>query len=163
MTERGLATEEYLERIEEMLDTAMKIPLSGGKCVVDAAEIQEILADIRSHLPGEIRQAQALVADRAKIIATAKREAEDIVAQGEARARQLVSQEEVVAQAQARAGEILSQAQAQARSMRKAAFEFSDAMLRRVDESLSAQLGEVRRVRTTLRTAPQNNEQPEDI
>ena len=55
------------------------MPLSGGKALVDAERVREIVDKIRSSLPQEIRQAKAIVSDRSQIIADAKREAETVV------------------------------------------------------------------------------------
>ena len=110
-----MTVEELLEQIDDMLDKAWSFPLSGGKCMVEAERLRNIVDDIRGNMPSEIRQAKAIVADRADIIATAKREAEGIVRNAEERARRLVAQEEVVKQAQQKADEMLGQVQMKSR------------------------------------------------
>ena len=68
-----------LDELDEMIDSAWNMPLSGGKALVDAERVREIVDKIRSSLPQEIRQAKAIVSDRSQIIADAKREAETVV------------------------------------------------------------------------------------
>ena len=99
--------DEILDVIDELLDRAWSLPLSGGRCVVDADKVRDLIDDIRLNIPGEIKQAKAIVSDRAEIIDGAKKEAEQIVRKAEDRARALIAQQEVTKAAQAKASEIL--------------------------------------------------------
>ena len=85
-----MTVEVLLDQIDDMIDKAWSFPLSGGRCVVDANHLRDIIDDIRGNIPSEVRQARAIVSDRADIIATAKREAEGIVRNAEERARSLI-------------------------------------------------------------------------
>lgn len=149
-----MTVDELLEQIDDMIDKAWSFPLSGGKCLVEADRLRDIIDDIRGNMPSEIRQARAIVADRADIIATAKREAEGIVRSAEERARNLVAHEEIVKQAQQKANELLGQSQQKAREMRKGANDFAEDVLRRTEETLGKRLTEVRQARQALRTPP---------
>lgn len=151
-----MTVEDLLDQIDEMLDSAWSLPLSGGKCVIDAEQLRSIVDDIRGHLPSEVRQAKAIVADRGDIVETAKREAESIIRNAEERARRLVAQEEIVKQAQQKANEILTQTQIKSREMRKGASDFSDDLLRRTEEVLTQRLAEVRQARQILRNPAKN-------
>ena len=64
-------------------DRATGLPFAGGKRVVDADRMQDIIDEVRLNLPTEVRQAKAIVNDRAEIVADAKREAEAIVKKAE--------------------------------------------------------------------------------
>ena len=157
-----MTVEEYLEQLDDMIDKALRLPLSGGKCLMAAEQLRDCVDGIRANLPIEVRQAKAIVTDRAEIISTARKEAEGIVRTAEERARRLVQEEEVVRQAQEKATEMLNQAQQKSREMRRSAFDFSEDMLKRTEETLAARLGEVRQVRQSLRTPPtpmQNTEE----
>ena len=103
-----MTVDELLEQIDDMIDKAWSMPLSGGKCLVEADRLRDLIDDIRGNMPSEVRQAKAIVSDRADIISTAKREAEGIIRAAEERARHMVAQEEITKQAQAKASEILS-------------------------------------------------------
>ena len=67
------------------------------------------------------------------------------------KAKAIVAQEEIVKLSQAKAAEIISTAQAKSREMRKAAQDFVDYLMRRADEGLTANLGEVRKTRAALK------------
>lgn len=89
----------------------------GGKRMVDVEKVRDIIDDIRLNMPAEIRQAKAIVQDRADIVESAKKEAEAIVKRAEDRARAMVAQEAIVKAAQQKATEILTSAQSQSREM----------------------------------------------
>ena len=145
--------EEILDMLDELLDKSWSLPLSGGRSVVDDEKIRELLDDIRLNLPSEIKQAKAIVADRADILATAKREADAVVRRAEDRARALIAQEEIIKQAQQKAAEILSQAQTKAKELRNASQDFSDDLLRPSEETLTKLLTEVRTTRQAMRSS----------
>ena len=66
--------DEILNMIDDMLEEAWSLPFSGGRCVVDAQKVKECIEDIRLNLPGEIKQAKMIVADRNDIIKSAERQ-----------------------------------------------------------------------------------------
>lgn len=143
--------EQILNRLDELLDKSLSLPLSGGRVVVDADSVRDMIDDIRINLPTEIKQARAIVSDREEILAAAEREGEAIIRKAEERAKALMSREEVVVQAQARGSELLSHAQGKAREVRQASYDFSEDMLRTLEESLARTIGEVRSTRQALR------------
>lgn len=148
--------EELLEQLDEALDSGVKMP--GKRVVVNADKIRAVIDDIRLNIPSEVKQARGIVADRADIITNAKREADGIIRNAEERANAMVSQEEITKLAQEKAGEIIANAQAKSREMRKAAQEFVDDLMRRTDEGLTANLGEIRKTRSALKA--QNGAHP---
>lgn len=144
-----MTIDELLEQLDEILDGGIKIP--GRKTVVDIEKLRAIVDDIRLNIPTEIKQARGIVADRADIITTAKREADGIVKNAEEKAKAMVAQEQIVKLAQEKAAEIISGAQSKSREMRKAAQDFVDDIMRRADEGLTANLGEIRKTRAALK------------
>ena len=145
--------EEILDALEDMLEEAWSIPLSGNKCVIDAEKVKQYLEDIRLNMPTEIKQAKLIVNDRSDIISQAEKQAEATVRKAEERAKALVAQEEVVRQAQEKAKEIITQAQNVAKELRKAANEFSDNALKQSEEALSIALKNVHETRQELNAA----------
>lgn len=97
-----MTVDELLDQIDDMIDKAWSMPLTGGKCLIEADHLRDIVDDIRGNMPSEIRQAKAIVADRTDIVTTAKREAEGIIRTAEERARGMVAREEVGAPARPR-------------------------------------------------------------
>ena len=145
--------EQWLQELEEMVERSVRLPLSGGRTVMDAERIREIIDEIRENLPQEIRQAKAIVADRTQIISDAKHEAETIVRVAEERAKAMVNQSEIVKQAQQRANDLLMKSQSKAREMRKAANEYVDDLMKRTDEQMTANLAELRKTRQNIKAS----------
>ena len=80
--------DELLDLMEETMEEASGLPFSGSKRMVDIDKMRDIIDEVRLNMPTEIRQAKAIVNDRADIIASAKREAEAIVKKAEDREEQ---------------------------------------------------------------------------
>ena len=75
--------ESILNDIDELLEDSWSLPLSGGRCVVDAEKVRDLIDSIRMNMPAEIKQARAVVADRNQILSLAKnilRTSQEVVA-----------------------------------------------------------------------------------
>ena len=143
--------DELLNDMEEMLEEAVNLPFTGGKRAVDVERIRDCIDDIRLNLPTEIKQAKAIVNDRADLVAGAKREAEAIVKKAEDRARIMVSESEIIKASQQKSAEIMTVTQQQAREMRKSVTDYCENMLHQTEEQLARSANDVKTVRMNLR------------
>mgnify|MGYP003258968741 CR=1 FL=1 len=73
-----MSIEEILEAMDIELDKSKSVPLTRGKSLIDVEQFRDLIGQVRLNLPGEIKQAQALVNDRRVIINDAKAEAESL-------------------------------------------------------------------------------------
>lgn len=153
MLEEKLCVEDIIDDIHELLDKAWDLPLSGGKSVVPVKKLRELLEQIRSDLPTEIREAQGIVADREEIIASAKKESQDIIDRATQRAEALVAEQRVVTEAKQLSEEIINDANSKARDAKNAAVEFADSMLKRAEDEIVRSLEEIKQTRTTVRSS----------
>ena len=148
---------ELLDTIEDTLEESTSMPLSGGKRLVDMEKVRDYLDDIRANLPGELRQAQQIVNDRAQIVDTANAQAQAIVKKAEERARILVSDAEIVKAAQQRAAEITAAAQSESRTLRQTVTDYCDNMLKTTEEAMVENAAQVKNVRANLRQNAKKN------
>ena len=148
---------ELLDTIEDTLEESTSMPLSGGKRLVDVEKVRDYLDDIRANLPGELRQAQQIVNDRAQIVETANAQAQAIVKKAEERARILVSDAEIVKAAQQRASEITSAAQTEARTLRQTVTDYCENMLRTTEDTMVENAAQVKNIRASLRQNAKKN------
>ena len=148
---------ELLDTIEDTLEESTSMPLSGGKRLVDVEKVRDYLDDIRANLPGELRQAQQIVNDRAQIVDTANAQAQAIVKKAEERARILVSDAEIVKAAQQRAAEITAAAQSESRTLRQTVTDYCDNMLKNTEEAMVENAAQVKNVRANLRQNAKKN------
>ena len=148
---------ELLDTIEDALEESASVPLSGGKRIVDVEQIRDYLDEVRAALPGELRQAQQIVNDRAQIVDSANAQAQAIVKKAEERARILVSDAEIVKAAQQRASEITSAAQTEARTLRQAVTDYCENMLRTTEDTMVENAAQVKNIRASLRQNAKKN------
>ena len=146
-----MRVDELMQELQDLVADATTLPLSGGKVILEADKIYDILDEIQDTLPAEVRQAKNIVADRSQIIAEAKKESEDIIRAAEERKKQMVDQSEVMREAKAEAAELLNDVKAKASEMRKAANDYVENVMKRTDDAITAQLTELRKTRQNLR------------
>ena len=146
---------ELLDTIEDALEESANVPLSGGKRIVE--QIRDYLDEVRAALPGELRQAQQIVNDRAQIVDSANAQAQAIVKKAEERARILVSDAEIVKAAQQRASEITSAAQTEARTLRQTVTDYCENMLRTTEDTMVENAAQVKNIRASLRQNAKKN------
>ncbi len=142
-----------LMMIEDMLDGAWSIPLSGGKGAVDVDRIRELLEDLKMHIPMEVSKAKEIVNDRKIILDDAKKEAEMVIRVAEERAKKLVDHDEVVKQAQAKANEILRTSHLQGGELKKATSDDVDSVLKSTEDQVAKSLAELRGKRQAIKAA----------
>jgi cell division septum initiation protein DivIVA len=140
------------ERIEELIATvegARAVPMSRN-CLVDRKELLDALHDMREELPGEVRRATNLLAERDKIVDAGKREADRIVAEGEQEHARLVSVHEVVVSADHEANRILTEAREEAQRLRDEVDDYVDTALANFEQFLTRALANIERGRDKM-------------
>ena len=120
-------------------------------------QIRDYLDEVRAALPGELRQAQQIVNDRAQIVDSANAQAQAIVKKAEERARILVSDAEIVKAAQQRAAEITVAAQTEARTLRQTVTDYCENMLRTTEDTMVENAAQVKNIRNSLRQNAKKN------
>ena len=137
-------------QLQDVINDAKSMPFSGGKVMVSSDEIYDIIDQIQDAMPAEVRQAKNIVADRKQILAEANRESENIIRAAEERKKAMLNQNEIVREAQAKAKEIVDDAKQKSAEIRKAANVYVDSIIRRTEESISAQLDEIKKTRANI-------------
>ena len=136
-----------------MLDRAWNLPLTGGRCVVDAEKVRDLIDDIRSQFPMELTEARKMMARRAEMEAEAKRKAESIVRAAEERAKQLLASDTIALQARQRANDMMRQAEERSRELKRSANEYCEDALRRTEEAVAEAYNEIKQSRSRFRAA----------
>ncbi len=147
-----------IDELQEIIESAITLPLSGGRTVVNTDRIKEIIDEMRTNLPQEVRQAKNIAADRSNIIARSKEEAEAIVQRAEERAKNMVSQSEIVRQAQKKADEIIFNANNESAKIKQAANSYVDDILKKADEQMSENLASLKKTRQSLKALQQKKQ-----
>ena len=145
--------EELLDLLYTEIEEAKNMPLSNDKCVIERDRILDMIDDVKAELPVEIKRAKDLVANRNDYIASAKREADAMRKQTEEYARRLINEAAITRAAQERADEIIGDAEDQRRMLQRAASDYCEDALRRLEEAVAAAFDEARHARASFRSA----------
>ena len=137
------------ERIEDAKSPALKPNMS----MVDRDEMLDILDELRSALPVELKRAQELLAAREKFVDDAKREVDRMMRQAELDAKTKVADSEVLYAAKEKARQIVAKAEERSRQLYQVANEYAEDALARTEEAVQAALDEVRQSRVQFRSA----------
>jgi len=145
--------EELLDMLFEMIDEAKNAPLSSDKCILERDRALDLIDDIRSQFPMELAEAKKMMANRAELVASAKREADAIRKAAEDRARQMLAEDTITLQAKQRANEMMQQAEERSRDLKRAANEYCEDALRRTEEAVAEAYDEIKQSRIRFRAA----------
>ena len=81
--------EEILNALEDLVENSWTLPMSGGRTVVDSAQILEFVKEMRLNLPEEIKRSKRIIKERDEIIARARTESEGIITAANVQAKHL--------------------------------------------------------------------------
>lgn len=145
-----LDVEAKLHQLELMVAEAKGLPLSAS-IMLNRAEIDGLVTDLRNSLPEELRQARWIQKERDELLEQARREAAKLVEEAEAERARLVSRTDVVQTARREAERIVEEAKEQARQIRLEVEDYVDAKLANFEVVLQKTLAAVERGREKLR------------
>ena len=144
---------ELIDQLYTMVSDAWGLPLGAEKCVLEREKVLDLLDEIKGLLPAEMAEAKRLVSAKAEFIATAKEEATRIRRDAEEQGKRLIDSQAVTKAAKQRADETLATAEGKANELRRAANAYADDALRRTEEAIAQALGEVKKSRSSFRSA----------
>jgi len=142
--------EAKLHQLERLVGEAKPVPLSAS-VMLNRAEIDGIVTDLREALPDELTQARWVVKERDEILERAQLDADAILTDARAERDRLISEQSVVQGAGAEAERIVGDAREHARRLRLEAEDYVDAKLANFEVVLHKTLTAVERGRQKLR------------
>lgn len=143
--------EELIEEIEDYIDGCRYAHMSKINIVVNKEEIDELLRELRTKTPEEIKRCRQIMSQRDEILNRAQKRADKLLEDTAQQTNQLINEHEIMQQAYAQANEVVTLASEQAQkildnaaieanSVREAAMTYLDDMLRNLDDLMSATL-----------------------
>ncbi|MDX9887667.1 MAG: ATPase [Anaerovoracaceae bacterium] len=132
---------ELLEEIEDVVDTAASVPLT-GKIMIDANELLEIVKEIRIELPDEIQQAQWIKGERERILNEAKQEYEAVLRDAMKQAESLIENDDITMKAKQRAEEIMTITTENCRNLKLESYNYIDKILFNFQQKMDQMNGE---------------------
>jgi cell division septum initiation protein DivIVA len=140
---------ELIDKLDDLIHNARAVPLT-DQVRIDREAIYDLLDQMRSTIPEEVKQARWIVKERQEMLAEAKREAERLVMDARDKAAQEASEQEVVKRAEREAAEILEEARGREREVRLGAEDYADEVLGNLEMNLEKFIAAVRRGRERL-------------
>ncbi len=143
--------EDVIDQIEEYIDGCKNSAFSANKIIVNKDDLDEMLHDLRTRTPEEIRKYQRMIANREQILADAKHQADKIIADAQVQTNELISEHQIMQQAYAQANEVILIAQknaqelidratADANQIRLGAIAYTDELLANIQQILSSSI-----------------------
>ncbi len=140
--------EQLIDEIETYIDNCKPQPLSQTKIIVNKEEIDELLRELRSKTPEEIKRYQKIISNKEAILNDARQKAQNLIDEATAHTNELINEHEIMQQAYAQANEVVSQAakraedilnkaQIEANEMKVAAVQYTDQLLAGVEDIIS--------------------------
>jgi cell division septum initiation protein DivIVA len=142
-----------LERIDQVIalvEGARSVPMSRNNCMVDRGDMLNLLDQLRTDMPAEVRRSAALLEERDKILEAGRNEAERIISEGEAEHSRLVSINEITVSAEHEAARIVSDARAEAQRLREEVDDYVDTALANFEQFLTRSLASIERGRDKM-------------
>lgn len=139
--------EQIISALYDMVQDARGLPLGADKCIVERDKVLDMLDEVISQLPVELKQAKTIVESRNELIGQARREAETLIRQAQDKANELVAEEAIYKEAKRQCQELVLQTQTRMAELRKASNDYMDDALRRTEESIAMSLEDVRSTR----------------
>lgn len=143
--------EQIIEEIEEYIDSCKPQAFSSSKIIVNREQIEELLNELRVKTPEEIKRYQKIISNKEAILADAQTKADAIIKSAQVKTDELVSEHQIMQQAYAQANEvvmiatkqaqeILDNATNDANSIRMGAMQYTDDILRNLENTISHSL-----------------------
>lgn len=142
--------DEKLEELAQLVEEAKSVPLSAS-CMVNRAQVLDLIDEIHDMLPESLTHADHLLADRSAVVEEGRREAESMLAQAREEQTRMLSQHEVYLVAVAEAEAIRAETAAECDRMRRETDDYIDAKLATFEIALHKTLTAVERGRDRIR------------
>ncbi|MBQ6639082.1 MAG: hypothetical protein IJH82_10625 [Lachnospiraceae bacterium] len=109
--------EQTIRDLEDYIDGCKGNMFSPNKITVDKDEIMELIEELKSNAPEEIKALRKIVSNKDAIINDAKKKAQALMDDASARTNQMISESEIVQAAYAQADEVMKLATVQAQEV----------------------------------------------
>lgn len=143
-----------VDRLEELFNDSRSVPFTHS-VMVDEERILDIIDQMRVSIPEEIKKAQQLLAQRDRIMAQAKEEAERTLSLARERSETMVERDAIVEAARTRAQQIIDSVAAENDKTRRDADDYVMQTLTELEAEMDRILAQVRNGIRTLQSEKQ--------
>ena len=122
-----------IDKLEKLIQQSNKVPLTNAR-MINESEILEVVDQLRTSVPEEVRTARQIQGQKDRVIAQGKEEANRVSELARRQAEELISASEIARAAEARSQTIIERAQRDAVEIRKGADEYAQQVLAALDQ-----------------------------
>lgn len=133
-----------IDRLEELVADARRMPIGQG-VVIDRRRVLELVDQMRSAVPWEVRQAREIVAERDSVLEESRREGEGIIHRAELEAQAKLNENAMVQQAEREAAQIIARAEERSQKLLDDAQDQVVARIRQAEQTATNQMDEADR------------------
>lgn len=151
-----------VDRLEELFNESRPIWLTHS-VIVDEDRMLDLIDQMRVAIPEEIKKAQQIIAQRDRILAQAKEEANRTIALAREKADKTLEDNEIIQAAKMRADEIINQSQQDAESSQREADKYIFETLTGLELHLDRMITQVRNGIKTLQDEIYTLDQNQDV
>jgi hypothetical protein len=139
-----------IDRLERLLNESWRMPLS-AYLVVNEDDFLDVIDQMRTAIPQEIKDGERVQRERDRIIAQAEEESERIVKLAQEEADKAIENHELILAAEQRANTILERAQREAGVLKSEADEYARGVLVSLDDQLAGMDEQIEMLLNTVR------------
>jgi hypothetical protein len=140
----------FIDRLERLLNESWRMPLS-AYLVINEDDFLDVIDQMRTAIPKEIRDAEKVERERDRLIAQAQEEAERVVKMAQEEAETVLDDHELVRAATKREQTIIERAQREAQVLKSEADEYARGVLFALNDELGALETQMTTLLTTVR------------
>ncbi len=132
-----------VDRLEELINNSRSIPFTRN-VILDEDRILDLIDQMRVAIPEEVKKAQQIIAQKDRVIAQAKEEAERTVNLAKEKSEKLTDRDGIVKEAKKKASQIEAEAESRAKKTQAEADEYVTETLTNLEIALERVLNQVR-------------------
>jgi cell division septum initiation protein DivIVA len=133
-----------IDRLETLVRAARRMPMM-SKIMMDEQELVDLVDQMRTVLPEEIRYAKHVLREKEQILADAQAQADDILRTAREQADTMIQKDGLLKEAHAQADKIIQEAQSEAERVSVGADNYTRQVLTELEETLVRQTASVRK------------------
>jgi cell division septum initiation protein DivIVA len=138
-TDMRMDLQYLIDRLESMVTGAKRMPIT-GKLMLDEQELADLIDQMRTVLPEEVRAARKILRERDSMITEAQQQADEILKTAHEQAEMLLDQQGLMAEAQARSNQYMEEAMQAAQERVNGADDYAREVLSQLQQQLSRHL-----------------------
>lgn len=146
---QGEGVPAILDALTDLVERARTMPMSSS-VLVNRNEALDLLDELREALPTQLTRADEVLSDADQVLADAHAQAEELIETARRRSAELVASEQVVLQGQVKARELVAEAEVTSARLRREADDYCDRRLAEFEIDLGKVLAQVHAGRDRL-------------